>query len=96
MDVQLDLLLDGVSVAVEAVVGGADVDAAVVATHGGVRDGQTADALLAGRHLAALLECKEQLVITGWSLWLDSCFGSNICMDLAVHCQVHPGTRNVR
>ena len=68
MDVQLDLLLDGVSVAVEAVVGGADVDAAVVATHGGVRDGQTADALLAGRHLATLLECKKHItVIWGYS-----------------------------
>ena len=56
VDVQLDLLFDGFAVAVEAVVGGADVDPAVVPARRGVRDGQAADALLAVRHLATLLE----------------------------------------
>ena len=55
MDIELDLLFDGF-VAVEAVVGGADVDAAVVAGGRGVRDGEAAHALRAVGHFATLLQ----------------------------------------
>ena len=56
VDIELDLLLDGFTVAVEAVVRGADVDAAVVAGRRRVRDGEAAYALRAVRHLATLLK----------------------------------------
>ena len=57
VDIELDLLLDGVAVAaVEAVVGGADVDAAVVAGGRRVPDREAAHALRPVRHLATLLK----------------------------------------
>ena len=69
MDVQLDLLLDGVSVG-ESVVCRADVDAAVVAAGRGVRDAQAADALRAVWHLATLLDGKYILDVTIRQIYL--------------------------
>ena len=59
VDIELDLLLDGgvaVAAAVEAVVGGADVDAAVVAGGRRVPDREAAHALRPVGHLATLLK----------------------------------------
>ena len=57
VDIELDLLLDGVTVAaVEAVVGGADVDAAVVAGGRRVPDREAAHALRPVGHPATLLK----------------------------------------